>query len=392
MSRRALVTAVLALASIASRAHADDVTPTLQLEGAAQVMLTDSYRDRFDWGGLGFARAGVELIGPLALQLGVGTAWFPVPDQDPGNLYAFELGARGFFVIDRVFGGPFVDANVGVGITGDLVRLVFDVGAGWELLPVPWLGIGPVVRYQQIVQPDGEARPDDAHLLSFGLSLTARIDVGGGGERVEEPAPAPVDTDGDGLRDESDRCPDLAEDGDGIDDTDGCPEDDVDHDGLGDASDACPAAAEVRNGFQDDDGCPDEAPPPEPVSAPPAAERGRAHGEPLSQEVLFRVGSDRVSGRYSSELAEVCTLLRDQPSVRVRVIGHADEQGTAAANARLGAARAGAVAEQLVLCGVAPERIEAVSYGDTQPLCREDESIDCHARNRRVTFELLRED
>ncbi|AKF09338.1 OmpA family protein [Sandaracinus amylolyticus] len=388
MSTRSLLLASALLASIASRAHADDVTPTLQLEGGAQVMLTDSYRDRFDWGGLGFARAGIELIGPLALQLGVGTAWFPVPEQDPGNLYAFELGARGFFVIDRVAGGPFVDANVGVGITGDLVRLVFDVGLGWELLPLEWLGVGPVVRYQQIVQPDGEARPDDAHLLSFGLSVTARIDVGGGGDDVQTAAapPAPVDTDADGLRDDSDRCPDLAEDADGVDDTDGCPEDDVDHDGLDDASDACPTAAEVRNGFQDDDGCPDEAPPPEPASAPPAA----ARGEPLSQEILFRVGSDRVSGRYTSELAEVCTLLRDEPTVRVRVIGHADEQGTAAANARLGAARAGAVAEQLVLCGVAPERIEAVSYGDTQPLCRDEASTDCHARNRRVTFELLR--
>src|SRR5262249_11755915 len=153
------------------------VTPTLELEGAAQAMLTDAYRDRFDWGGLALVRAGLELIGPLAIQIGFGTAWFPVADQAPGNLYALELGARGFFRIDPVLGGPLVDVNAGVGITGELVRFVFDAGVGWDFFPAPWLGLGPIVRYQQIVQPDGEAPGDDAHMLSFGANVIVRIDL-----------------------------------------------------------------------------------------------------------------------------------------------------------------------------------------------------------------------
>ena len=122
---------LLATLLLASTAAAQDVTPTFHAEGAAQVMLSSALRDRFDWGGAGTARAGLEVIGPLAIQTSFGTAIFPVRNQAPGNLFAFELGVRGFFRVgDAWLGGPFVDANAGIGMTGDLVRFLFDIGAG----------------------------------------------------------------------------------------------------------------------------------------------------------------------------------------------------------------------------------------------------------------------
>ncbi|MGH7439109.1 MAG: hypothetical protein ACRENE_25760, partial [Polyangiaceae bacterium] len=53
-------------------------------------------------------------------------------------------------------------------------------------------------------------------------------------------APRPHDKDDDGVDDEKDQCPELPEDRDGIQDDDGCPEDDADDDGVLDAQDACP--------------------------------------------------------------------------------------------------------------------------------------------------------
>jgi len=55
-------------------------------------------------------------------------------------------------------------------------------------------------------------------------------------------APFPVggDVDGDGLADALDRCPTEAEDRDGFQDEDGCPEPDNDRDGVADAADPCP--------------------------------------------------------------------------------------------------------------------------------------------------------
>ena len=67
------------------------------------------------------------------------------------------------------------------------------------------------------------------------------------------------DNDGDGLADNLDRCPNQAEDKDNWKDDDGCPDPDNDDDGIPDNLDRCPNQPETRNGFKDDDGCPDVA-------------------------------------------------------------------------------------------------------------------------------------
>ncbi len=369
--------AALALGSVAQA----QVLPVVHVEGHADRALTERY-DRFRWGGGGAVRVGLTLAGPLSLQLGYGTSWFPVADQDPGNLHAVTLGLRGLFELDDGFvGGPFVDANAGFGLTGGLARVTFDVGAGWTFFPHRMVGFGPFVRYAHIVQPNDQPIGADARFLRVGLSLTLRMVA----SDEPDPAPAPADTDGDGLDDERDDCPESAEDADGFEDADGCPEDDNDGDGYPDAADGCPDLAETRNGFQDDDGCPDEAPAPEPATIVQEPDPG----ESLPQTVGFRSGSDRVSPRYRDAIEEVCALMASAPQARLGVIGHADEEGTAAGNHRLGAMRAGSVAEQLVMCGVAPQRIESRSFGDTQTRCAED-SRECHARNRRVEFILHR--
>jgi OmpA-OmpF porin, OOP family len=65
------------------------------------------------------------------------------------------------------------------------------------------------------------------------------------------------DADNDGIPDELDKCPSIAEDKDGFQDDDGCPDFDNDNDGIYDAQDKCPNEPEDKDGFQDDDGCPD---------------------------------------------------------------------------------------------------------------------------------------
>ncbi|MFO0592259.1 MAG: OmpA family protein [Polyangiaceae bacterium] len=70
-------------------------------------------------------------------------------------------------------------------------------------------------------------------------------------------APKGRDADGDGVLDRDDKCPDVAEDRDGFQDDDGCPELDNDGDRIPDDRDRCRDAAETVDGFQDDDGCPD---------------------------------------------------------------------------------------------------------------------------------------
>ena len=70
-------------------------------------------------------------------------------------------------------------------------------------------------------------------------------------------APTGHDRDGDGILDRDDKCPDVAEDKDGFQDEDGCPDPDNDGDGIPDVKDKCPNGPEDFDGFRDDDGCPD---------------------------------------------------------------------------------------------------------------------------------------
>ncbi len=72
-----------------------------------------------------------------------------------------------------------------------------------------------------------------------------------------DPHLRPHDSDGDGLDDRDDRCPNQAEDKDGFEDGDGCPDLDNDKDGVPDVSDKCPLTPEDKDGRDDADGCPE---------------------------------------------------------------------------------------------------------------------------------------
>jgi len=77
-------------------------------------------------------------------------------------------------------------------------------------------------------------------------------------DRTLPPLVGPGDDDKDGLDRRDDACPDQAEDADGFEDSDGCPDLDDDSDGLADDADECPREAELVNGVRDDDGCPED--------------------------------------------------------------------------------------------------------------------------------------
>ncbi len=70
-------------------------------------------------------------------------------------------------------------------------------------------------------------------------------------------AQSKVDADVDGIVNDRDQCIEEAEDFDGFQDEDGCPEPDNDGDNILDVDDVCPLDAEDVDGFQDEDGCPD---------------------------------------------------------------------------------------------------------------------------------------
>ena len=94
-------------------------------------------------------------------------------------------------------------------------------------------------------------------VLSDYLTTDFEVFVGATKYFPSSPTPLPQDLDGDGVFDDEDQCLEEAEDQDGFEDDDGCPELDNDEDGVLDAADLCPVEAESKNGVDDEDGCPE---------------------------------------------------------------------------------------------------------------------------------------
>ena len=84
-------------------------------------------------------------------------------------------------------------------------------------------------------------------------------------------------------------------------------------------------------------------------------------------------------------LDDKAAYLREHSGVRVLVEGHADERGSNEYNLALGDRRANSAKNYLVKSGVAASRITTISYGEEQPLCRQ-QNESCWSRNRRGVF------
>ena len=86
------------------------------------------------------------------------------------------------------------------------------------------------------------------------------------------------------------------------------------------------------------------------------------------EKINFDSASSAVRPADRAEIDEVATVLKQYGNARVSVAGYADARGDDPANARLGQARAEAVKGALVSAGIAADRIETASGGETDPV------------------------
>jgi OOP family OmpA-OmpF porin len=270
----------------------------------------------------------------------------------------------------------------------------------------------------------GAATDADDHLKEASLNARAaerlspadRCAAPGNVAAVVEAAPAEgPDADGDGIVDSADACPRDAEDRDGYQDTDGCPETDNDQDGVIDALDRCPNQAEDADGYQDSDGCPEadndqdsvaDALDHCPLEPGAAANAGcprleykdvelTPHELRIAQPVLF--GDETPIGRRAPGAAaairsvsfglldSIVAALNDHPEIKLEIQGHTDSGGDDSHNLKLSQSRADAVRRYLVEHGVDGSRLTARGYGETRPI-ESNQTSQGREINRRVEF------
>ncbi len=189
--------------------------------------------------------------------------------------------STGFFTVAGNVGVDFRPTNTatnyetdnalryGVGFSIPVRRPVYIIGSifgsyGFGESPEPGTDIVEVVE-----NPDGPPLEALGGIqLELPVDLVAQLGGGAGlTNAVGSPdfrffgsigyTPRGLDRDNDGIEDAADDCQTEAEDLDGFEDDDGCPDIDNDGDGVLDVSDKCPLEVEDSDTFQDEDGCPD---------------------------------------------------------------------------------------------------------------------------------------
>lgn len=292
-------------------------------------------RDRFAFGGAAALGAYRTLASALwgGLRVRGGLLLDGDPPTDPlaqdapyGSLTSVQLAARAF-PLARWWNarGPWLEIAGGGAWTGAVLRPGFELGVGYAI-PLKEFSVGPFARYLQVVQPEGRTLDDrDARIALIGIEVLLAS-----GAPAPRPRPAPI---------------------------------------------SLPEPA------------PDAPPPPRP--SPDAADLA-AGRLVLDESILFETGEATLTAEGRTRLAGIARALHLDPTwLRLTVEGHADVRGSEAFNQRLSQRRADTVRQNLIGLGLAPERIEAIGYGESRPLSpAQDENA--HRSNRRVEFRLTR--
>jgi len=103
----------------------------------------------------------------------------------------------------------------------------------------------------------------------------------------------------------------------------------------------------------------------------------------LSQELLFRSGSDNIDTKGRRAIQRLAAVLKQNPEIDVMVEGHTDNVGSAATNWDLSVQRATSVVKVLTGAGVDPERITAAGRGFYDPVATNSTAAG-RAKNRRT--------
>lgn len=104
--------------------------------------------------------------------------------------------------------------------------------------------------------------------------------------------------------------------------------------------------------------------------------------------IYFEFNKYDISSEYRETLTQKASIMRQFPSVRVRIEGHCDARGTQEYNLALGERRARAAYEYMVLLGVNPNQLELISYGKERPAVM-GTGDDVWALNRRNNFRVI---
>ena len=109
-------------------------------------------------------------------------------------------------------------------------------------------------------------------------------------------------------------------------------------------------------------------------------------GKLISYGITFDVNSDKIKSESFATIKEIAQVLKDNPTVKIKVVGHTDSDGDDKSNLDLSKRRAASVKNSLVKdFSIDETRIETNGKGESEPIAKNDSGVN-KAKNRRVEF------
>ena len=122
------------------------------------------------------------------------------------------------------------------------------------------------------------------------------------------------------------------------------------------------------------------------VGAPDTRSKLITEGKLVTYGIYFDVNKDVVKAESFGTMKSIADVLKENPDVRVKIIGHTDSDGDNAKNLDLSQRRAKSVMNELVkVFGIDASRLETDGMGETKPVAPNDTPVN-KALNRRVEF------
>lgn len=122
------------------------------------------------------------------------------------------------------------------------------------------------------------------------------------------------------------------------------------------------------------------------VGAPDTRNKLLTEGKLVTRGILFDVNSDKLKPESFGVLKEIGTVLKENPDLKVKIIGHTDSDGDDAKNLDLSKRRAAAVKTALTSeFGITPTQMETDGKGEAEP-SEPNTTPQGKANNRRVEF------
>lgn len=105
--------------------------------------------------------------------------------------------------------------------------------------------------------------------------------------------------------------------------------------------------------------------------------------------LLFQTGSAELNAASHDQMSDLANLMKAFPTSSFKIGGYTDNTGDAAINKKISGERASAVMNALIERGVSAALLSAEGYGPEHPICPENDSEDCRAKNRRVSIRVV---